>query len=46
MLAVELFEGSLDEAAELARRQGGWALVEVREDLTHRPRVLVAVREG
>lgn len=46
MLAVELFEESLDEAAEIARRQGGWALVEVREDLTRRPRVLVAVREG
>lgn len=45
-LAVELFENSLDQAAELARAQGGWATVEVREDLTHRPRVLVAVREG
>ena len=46
MLAVELFEESLDEAAGLARAQGGWRSVEVREDLTHRPRVLVAVREG
>lgn len=45
MLAVELFEGALDAAAELARAQGGWASVEVREDLTRRPRVLVAVRE-
>ena len=45
-LAVELFEGALNQAAELARAQGGWSLVEVREDLTHRPRVLVAVREG
>ena len=45
-LAVELFEGALDQAAELARAQGGWSLVEVHEDLTHRPRVLVAVREG
>ena len=45
-LAVELFEDSLDQAADLARAQGGWATVEVREDLTHRPRVLVAVREG
>ena len=44
MLAVELFEGALDAAAELTRAQGGWASVEVREDLTHRPRVLVAVR--
>lgn len=46
MLAVELFEDSLGQAADLARSQGGWASVEVREDLTHRPRVLVAVREG
>lgn len=46
MMALELFEGHLDEAAELTRAAGGWASVEVREDLTHRPRVLVAVREG
>ena len=46
MLAVELFEGALDAAAALVREQGGWAAVEVREDLTRRPRVLVAVREG
>lgn len=46
MLAVELFEGSLASAAALARAQGGWSSVEVREDLTHRPRVLVAKREG
>lgn len=46
MLAVELFEESLDQAAELVRDQGGWRSVEVRKDLTHRPRVLVAVREG
>lgn len=45
-LAVELFEDSLDQAAELVRAREGWARVEVREDLTHRPRVLVAVREG
>ena len=44
MLCVELFEESLDEAAELARAQGGWASVEVREDYTHRPRILVATR--
>ena len=44
MLAVELFEGSLEDAAALVRAQGGWASIEVREDLTHRPRVLVAVR--
>lgn len=46
MLACELFETNAEVAAELCRRQGGWARVEVREDLTHRPRVLVAVREG
>lgn len=45
MLAVELFEGSLEDAAALARARGGWSSVEVREDLTHRPRVLVAIRE-
>ena len=45
-LAVELFEESLDAAAALVREQGGWARVEVREDLTHRPRILLAVREG
>lgn len=45
-LTVELFEEGLGTAAELTRTQGGWASVEVREDLTHRPRVLVAVREG
>ncbi len=46
MLAVELFEGSLEDAAALVRARDGWASVEVREDLTHRPRVLVALREG
>lgn len=44
MLAVELYEGSLEDAAALVRAREGWASVEVREDLTHRPRVLVAVR--
>lgn len=44
LLAVELFETTLDEAARLAREQGGWASVEVREDYTHRPRLLVARR--
>ena len=43
-LAVELYEGSLDQAAELTREQGGWERVEIREDLTRRPRFLVAVR--
>ena len=44
LLAVELFETTLDEAAYLAREQVGWASVEVREDYTHRPRFLVARR--
>ena len=44
-LCVELFEENVAAAAELCRRQGGWSRVEVREDLTHRPRVLVAIRE-
>ncbi len=46
MMYVELFETNVGDAAELCRRQGGWASVEVRQDLTRRPRVLVAVREG
>ncbi len=46
MLCCELFEGNVRKAADLCRRQGGWADVAVREDLTHRPRVLVAIREG
>jgi len=45
-LCVELFEENVYQAAELCRAQGGWSRVEVRQDLTHRPRVLVAVREG
>ncbi len=45
-LCVELYEGNVHTAAQLCREQGGWARVEVREDLTHRPRVLLAVREG
>ena len=46
MLCVELHEDALDEARALARAQGGWERIEVREDLTHRPRFLVATREG
>lgn len=46
MLCCELFETNVSTAAELVRKQGGWAFAEVREDLTHRPRVLVARREG
>lgn len=46
MLCCELYEGHLSQAADLVREQGGWGSVEVREDLTHRPRVLVAKREA
>lgn len=46
MLVVELYEGSLDDAAALVREREGWSSVEVREDLTRRPRVLVARRES
>ncbi len=46
MLCCELFENNVAKAADLVRQQPGWAHAEVREDLTHRPRVLVAVREG
>lgn len=46
MLCVELFEDSLDAAAALVHDQEGWAHVEIRPDLTGRPRVLVAIREG
>ncbi|WP_417119189.1 peptide chain release factor N(5)-glutamine methyltransferase [Olsenella phocaeensis] len=46
LLCVELFEDNVATAAELCRSQGGWASVEVREDLTHRPRFLVAWRGG
>ncbi|MBF0905793.1 MAG: peptide chain release factor N(5)-glutamine methyltransferase, partial [Atopobium sp.] len=42
MFCVELYEGHLDKAAHLAEEQGVWESVEVKEDLTHRPRILVA----
>lgn len=41
VLAVELFEGHLDQAAGLARERG-FASVRVANDLAGRPRVLVA----
>lgn len=44
IFAVELFETTLDEAARLTRAQGGWQEVEVHQDLTGRPRFLVAQR--
>ena len=45
-LCVELFEESLDAAADLVREQGGWRSVDIVCDLTHRPRVLVCVKEA
>ena len=44
-LALELSEDNVHAAAELCLAQGDWSHVEVRQDLTHRPRVLLAVRE-
>lgn len=40
VFAVELFEGHLEDAAELARSTG-FAAVRIENDLTNRPRVLV-----
>ena len=45
-LCVELSEDNVRSAAGLCQAQGGWSHVEVREDLTHRPRVLLAIREA
>ncbi|MGI6754727.1 MAG: N5-glutamine methyltransferase family protein [Atopobiaceae bacterium] len=45
LMCVELHETTLDAAAQLAHEQGGWKEVRIVEDLTHRPRILVAVRE-
>ena len=44
-MALELSEDNVQKAADICAKQGGWSQIEVREDLTHRPRVLVAVRE-
>lgn len=46
LLACELFEGALATASDLVRAEEGWDRVEVREDLTHRPRILLAWRKG
>lgn len=43
LLAVELFEGHLDRAAELARG-AGWQNVTIHRDLTDRPRILTCLR--
>ena len=41
VLAVELFEGHLDQAAQLAR-DAGFVEVRIAQDLAQRPRILVA----
>lgn len=41
LLACELFEGHLDQAAALCREAGMWD-VQVKDDLTQRPRMLLA----
>lgn len=41
LLACELFEGHLDQAATLCREAGMWD-VQVKEDLAQRPRMLLA----
>lgn len=46
MLCVELFEDALAPAAAYLRERGGWDAIEVRQDLTHRPRVLVARKKA
>ena len=45
-MALELSEDNVEKAADECRAQAGWKRVEVRQDLTQRPRVLLAVREG
>lgn len=44
MFCVELYEGALDAAADLLRQRPGWDEPEIRQDLTGRPRILVARR--
>lgn len=46
MLAVELHEDSLEDAKILAEQQGVFKRVEIRQDLTHRNRFLVACLAG
>ena len=44
-MALELSEDNVHLAARLCEERGGWRHVEVRDDLTRRPRVLLAYRE-
>lgn len=44
LFAVELHETTLDAAAELAQATGAFAEVRIVQDLTHRPRFIIATR--
>lgn len=44
LFCVELFEGSLDAAAELLKERGSWDEIGTQEDLTHRPRIIYAIK--
>lgn len=46
LFACELHEDCLEAAADLARQQGVWKAVEIRQDLAHRNRFLVATLAG
>lgn len=46
LFACELHEDALEAAAALAEQQGAWKHVEIRQDLTHRNRFLVATLKG
>jgi release factor glutamine methyltransferase len=45
-MCVELSEDNVELAAGLCRARGCWTHVEVRQDLTGRPRVLRAILQG
>lgn len=44
LFCVELFEGSLDAAAELLKERGSWDEIGTQEDLTHHPRIIHAIK--
>lgn len=46
LFACELHEDALEAAAQLAEAQGAWKHIEIRQDLTHRNRFLVATLAG
>lgn len=45
-MVVELGEYNVLDAADMLRVSGAWSTVDVRDDLTHRPRVLSATWKG